>query len=109
IWDILEIIGISDKRQRRFAHDFRLNYTPVVALLVGWHAIGLPIRSFACGRIMQFPPDCMATWLLLLERKLGEAENSVCSSARCFSPLPARRKQKPSLLLVLPFSMSTTP
>ena len=34
-WDILEIIGISDQRQRRFRRDFRLNNTRVVALLAG--------------------------------------------------------------------------
>jgi len=31
------IIGISDRQQRRFRHDFRLNYTRFVALLVGRH------------------------------------------------------------------------
>jgi hypothetical protein len=72
-WDIWEIIGISDKRRRRFRHDFRLNHTRVVALLVGRHAIGLPIRRFGCGRIMQFPPGCMAARLLLIDRQLGEA------------------------------------
>ena len=67
------------------------------------------IRRFGCGRIMQFPPGCMATRLLLVERQLGEAGSSVRSSPRCFSPLPARRKRKPLLLLLLPFSMSTRP
>src|SRR5207253_11425081 len=99
IWDIWEIIGISDKRQRRFRHDFRLNYTRVVALLVERHAIGLPIRRLGCGRIMQLPPGCLTSWLLLVERQLGEAGASVHSSPRCFSPLPARRRRKAVLLV----------
>src|SRR5438270_13424156 len=100
---------MSDTRQRRFRHDFGLNYARVVALLAERHAIGLPIRSFGCGRIMQFPPGCMATWLLLLERQVGKAGSSVRSSPRCFSSFPARRKRKALLLLVLPFSMSPRP
>src|SRR6478752_7258383 len=75
-WDIWEIIGISDKRWRRFRQEFRFKYARVVALLVGRRAIGLPLRRFGCGRIVQFPPGYLATRLLLVGRQRGSSMRS---------------------------------